>query len=54
MAWNLQGYTPEKLKHLSLIAVGPASPPVLAYLLQETHLPTSTMLLGTPVDYLGL
>ena len=44
-------YTTEKLEHLVLAVQGPAQQQVLVYLLQETHLPTSTMLLGTPVDY---
>ena len=33
IAWNMRGYTTEKLEHLSLPAMGPAHPPVLAYLL---------------------
>ena len=45
------GYTTEKLEHLSLPVMGPAYPPVLAYLLQETHLHASSPLLGTPVGY---
>ena len=48
------GYTTEKLEHLLLAAVGPEHQPILAYLLQETHLPTDTTLLSTPVDYLVL
>ena len=48
----MHSYTIEKLEHLSLMVGGPGQQLVLAYLLQETHLPTSTMLLGTPVDYL--
>ena len=51
MAWNIRGYTTEKLAHLSLATQGSAQQQVLAYLLQETHLPTGTVLLGTPVDY---
>ena len=35
-------------------ATGPDHQPVLAYLLQETHLPAGTIMLGTPVDYLVL
>ena len=48
----MRGYTMEKLEHLSLMAVGPAQQPVLVYLLQETHLPVGSMVLGAPVDYL--
>ena len=44
-------YTTEKLEHLFLIAMGSAWLLVMAYLLQETHLPASTMLLYTPMDY---
>ena len=47
----MRGYTMEKLEHLSLMAGGSARQPVLAYLLQETHLPAGSMLLGAPVDY---
>ena len=51
MAWNMHGYTTDKLAHLSLATQGSAQQQVLAYLLQETHLPTGTVLLGTPVGY---
>ena len=44
----------EKLEHLMLTTTGPAHQQVLAYLLQETHLPAGTIMLGTPVDYLVL
>ena len=54
VAYKIQGYTTKKLEHLSLFALGPPYQAVLAYLLQESHLPTSTMLLGTLVDYLVL
>ena len=47
----MRGYSTEKLDHLSLISSGSAQQPVLAYLLQETHLPAGTVLLGTPADY---
>ena len=50
----MRGYMTEKLEYLSLAAVGPDHQPVLAYLLQETHLPVDTTLLGTPADYLVL
>ena len=46
------GYTMEKLEHLSLMAAGHTRQLVLAYLLQETHLPSGTMLLGALVDYM--
>ena len=42
------------LEHLLLTLVAPAWQSVLPYLLQETHLPSGTMLLGTPADYLVL
>ena len=51
VTWNLRGYTTKNLEHLSLPVVGPARLLVLAYLLQETHLPTSTLMLGSQVDY---
>ena len=51
IAWNMRGYTTEKLEHLLLLAIGPAHLPVLAYLLQETHLLADSPLLGTPVGY---
>ena len=51
VAWNMRGYSTEKLDHLSLVSSGSAQQPVLAYLLQETHLPAGTVLLGTPADY---
>ena len=54
VSWNMCGYTTEKLEHLMLTATGPDNQPVLAYLLQETHLPAGTIMLGTPVDYLVL
>ena len=54
VAWNLQGYTIEKMEHLSLVVVVPPSQLVLSYLLPETHRPSGTMLLGTPLDYLVL
>ena len=44
-------YTNKKLEYLSLPVMGPTCPLVLAYLLQEAHLPTSSPLLGTLVDY---
>ena len=47
----MRGYTTEKLAHLSLTTQGSAQQQVLAYLLQETHPPTGTVLLGTLVDY---
>ena len=50
----MRGYTMEKLEHLSLMAGGFARQPVLAYLLQETHLPAGSTLLGAPVDYVVL
>ena len=50
----MRGYTTEKLEHLMLTATGLDHQPVLAYLLQETHLPAGTIMLGTPVDYLVL
>ena len=51
VAWNMRGYSTEKLDHLSLVSSGSAQQRVLAYLLQETHLPAGTVLLGTPADY---
>ena len=51
VAWNMRGYSTEKLDHLSLVFSGSAQQRVLAYLLQETHLPAGTVLLGTPADY---
>ena len=50
----MRSYMTEKLEHLLLAAVGPDHQPVLAYLLQETHLPADTTLLCTPADYLVL
>ena len=47
----MRGYTMEKLEHLSLVVGSLARQPVLTYLLQETHLPAGSMLLGAPVDY---
>ena len=47
----MRGYSTEKLDHLSLISWDSDQQLVLAYLLQETHLPAGTVLLGTPVDY---
>ena len=44
----------EKLEHLALNETGPAHQLVLFYLLQETHLPAKTIMLGTLVDYLVL
>ena len=51
MAWNIRSYTIEKLEHLLLVAMSFAQQPLLAFLLQETHLPASTALMGTLVDY---
>ena len=50
-AWNMHGYSTEKLDHLSLVSLGSTQQPHLAYLLQETYLPAITVLLGTSVDY---
>ena len=33
LAWNMRGYTVEKMEHLALPAAGPDRLPVLAYLL---------------------
>ena len=54
VSWNMHGYITKKLEHLLLTAVGLVHQPVLAYLLQETYLPTDTTFLGTPADYLVL
>ena len=50
----MRGYMTEKLEQLLLTVVGPAYQPVLAYLLQETHLPADTTFVGTPANYLVL
>ena len=48
VSWNLRGATVEKLDHLQLLPAGRGNPAVLAYLLQETHLPKDTVFLGVP------
>ena len=50
MAWNMHGYTATKLQQLIHGTPHP-SRPVLAYLLQETHLPCDVPSLGTPPSY---
>ena len=50
----MQGYTTEKMEYMSLFAVVAVRHSVPSYLLQETHLPASTMLIGTPVNCLVL
>ena len=51
VSWNMCGYMNEKLEHLLLTAVAPAYKLVLAYLLQVTHQPSGTTLLGNPAGY---
>ena len=50
----MHSYMTKKLEYLSLTAVGPGRQLILAYLLQETHLPTNTTLLGLLVGFLML
>ena len=48
------GYMTKKLEHLLPMVLDLVHQPVLAYLLQDTHLLARTMILGIPVENLVL
>lgn len=50
VAWNMRGYSKDKMEWLAATTSNPAAP-TLAYLLQEMHMTEGTPLLGTPAGY---